>query len=552
MKKQKSSTFLACLLVAAMLMTMLCIAPYTASAADEEKTVFTSGDYQYSLLDDGSAEIVKYTGTETNLTVADSLDGNKVTSIGRYSFENCKSIESLTIPEGITTIGDNAFRYCENMTAVSLPESLTAIKLGGFSHCTSLEAVSLPDSLTELGTFAFQVCNNMKALKISNRLTDISDFAFAQCESLTSIEIPKSVQRIGQSSFAHCYGLTSVEIPEGVTLVDGGAFSYCNNLTSVSLSDTVETISGFAFCNDLKLMEVTVPDSVTEVEHMAFGYWWDDATWNYLKVDGFVLKGYTGSAADRYAQEYGVNFESIGISDQPQPTTVAPTTGEPTSAPDPTEPGASTTVYFKNNAGHTDVYAYYWPKGGHGPISWPGVAMTKVKDDIYVIEVPAGNNMIIFSNNGSNKTGDLDIPGNNYIYDGSGWSVYADAPTEPVTTEPTEPATTEPTKPATTEPVTTVPVTTAPVTEPTTAAPTTEPTTAVVTTQPEPEYTLGDVNNDGEITIADATFVLRANAGLVTLTTTQIKSADVNFDGYVNVKDATLIQKYIAELIKQF
>lgn len=58
MKKQKTNKFLACLLAAAMLMTMLCFAPYTASAAnEEERPVITVGDYQYSLLDDGTAEI---------------------------------------------------------------------------------------------------------------------------------------------------------------------------------------------------------------------------------------------------------------------------------------------------------------------------------------------------------------------------------------------------------------------------------------------------------------------------------------------------------------
>lgn len=544
MKKQKSSTVLACLLVAAMLMTMFCIAPYTASAADEEKTVFTSGDYQYSLLDDGSAEIVKYTGTETNLTVADTLDGNKVTSIGKYSFEDSKSIESLTIPKGITTIGDNAFRSCEKLTKLSLPDTLTTIKNGGFSFCEKLDNVSVPDSVTSIGNYAFQDCKALKNIKLSNSIDTINDFTFASCESFTTINIPSNIKTLGQNSFAHCYGLTNVVIPEGVTLINTGAFSYCENITSVSLPNTLETVNAFAFCTCVNLKEVTVPDSVTEITNMAFGYRWDDGKWAYLKVDGFVLKGYTGSAADRYAKEYGINFESIGISQQPQPSTVAPTTGVPTSAPDPSAPVSSTTVYFKNTAGHADVYAYYWPKGGKGPVGWPGVAMTKVKDDIYVLEVPAGNNMIIFSNKGNNKTLDLDIPGNNYIYDGSNWSVYADAPTEPVTTEPTEPVTTEP--------VTTVPDTTAPVTEPATSVPATELTTAVVTTQPKPEYTLGDVNNDGKITVEDATLTLKSAVNLITLTSTQIKAADVNNDGAVNVKDTTLIQKHVAELITQF
>ncbi|MBQ4129733.1 MAG: starch-binding protein [Ruminococcus sp.] len=85
----------------------------------------------------------------------------------------------------------------------------------------------------------------------------------------------------------------------------------------------------------------------------------------------------------------------------------------------------TTTVYFRNTANWGTVNAYYWPKGGQGAVAWPGSAMTKVEDNVYSIEVPAGNNCIIF-NNGSTQTGDLDIPGANSIYDfsTSAWGVY--------------------------------------------------------------------------------------------------------------------------------
>ncbi len=93
----------------------------------------------------------------------------------------------------------------------------------------------------------------------------------------------------------------------------------------------------------------------------------------------------------------------------------------------------TTTVYFKNTANWGVVNAYYWPKGGDGPVAWPGTAMTKVEDNIYSIDVPAGNNCIIF-NNGSTQTGDLDIPGANSIYDFSTnkWDVYDVSTVAPV------------------------------------------------------------------------------------------------------------------------
>ena len=89
-------------------------------------------------------------------------------------------------------------------------------------------------------------------------------------------------------------------------------------------------------------------------------------------------------------------------------------------------------VYFTNTANWSTVNAYYWPKGGSGPVAWPGTAMTDEGGGVFSINVPAGNNCIIF-NNGGTQTDDLDIPGANYIYDYStgSWDEYYVGPKAP-------------------------------------------------------------------------------------------------------------------------
>lgn len=77
----------------------------------------------------------------------------------------------------------------------------------------------------------------------------------------------------------------------------------------------------------------------------------------------------------------------------------------------------------------------------------------------------------------------------------------------------------------------------------------TEPTTATETT---PVYTLGDVNEDGDINILDATTVQRSVANIITLSKSQQLAADVNGDGEVSIVDATKIQQYIASIITTF
>lgn len=59
----------------------------------------------------------------------------------------------------------------------------------------------------------------------------------------------------------------------------------------------------------------------------------------------------------------------------------------------------------------------------------------------------------------------------------------------------------------------------------------------------------GDVNDDGEVAINDATYVRMYLAGKIELTPAQLARADANYDGVVDVKDVTLIQMYLVQLV---
>lgn len=62
-------------------------------------------------------------------------------------------------------------------------------------------------------------------------------------------------------------------------------------------------------------------------------------------------------------------------------------------------------------------------------------------------------------------------------------------------------------------------------------------------------YTLGDVNEDGDIDSKDALRVLRIAAELVTPTETERLASDVNGDGAVDAKDALRVLRYAAGII---
>lgn len=71
-----------------------------------------SGDFSYTVLDDGMAEVVLYNGSATNLAIPSELDGYRVTSIGRNVFETCVFLVSIEIPDSVTNIDNSMLVGC--------------------------------------------------------------------------------------------------------------------------------------------------------------------------------------------------------------------------------------------------------------------------------------------------------------------------------------------------------------------------------------------------------------------------------------------------------
>lgn len=84
-----------------LVLVMLCTC-WTGAVAEEEREIFTSGDYEYTLLDDGTVEITKYSGSAEEITISEVIDSKAVTQIGDFSFLRCFSLTRIRplIPSG--------------------------------------------------------------------------------------------------------------------------------------------------------------------------------------------------------------------------------------------------------------------------------------------------------------------------------------------------------------------------------------------------------------------------------------------------------------------
>lgn len=562
---RKLTKTVSALLTAVMLMGIVLCAPFTVSAS-------TSGDYEYTILDDGTAEITKYKGNKTGVVIPSKISGYSITRIGKFAFMGSKSLESVVIPESIEFIDYGAFTACTNLKSVTMNDSDgLSIERFAFYECPNLKSVTIPDRVAIFNWAFGYLYDEYSDIKAE----DFTIYGYVDSDAEEyAIENGFKFIALGQSTnyfrpFEHMFGSKHIdEIYENSGLVVEFYSSYYGNCENLIESCKISRYfnsdnSGWyyqGYCENVDISDGCI--SIIK-----------DGNGEELCFIGPSSAGSSGSSSS------GKNYISLEVSPHKANVTVTLKLPEDSEYYEPVQNFDILTYCFydKNPEGEINNYTYdgtpkipkvkFFEKNGKTRELKEGKDYTLTCTNnvnagtatatIKGMGIYAGTTVI--KNFTINKA-DQDLLANitttnmkcgetaqivaigegNITYSSSDESV-AQVSSKGVVKAVGEGYTVITINAAgnnnynsDTERIIVFVSGTANPTEPT-----------------KPVQIIGDVNGDGSITVLDATTLQKYISGLVSFSDEQLALADTNGDGIVTVLDATAIQKYIAGLVTE-
>lgn len=189
-----------------------------------------------------------------------------MTSIVDRAFENCKSLRSLSLPEGLSWIGSGAFLYCD-LRSIYIPASVAEIGIYAFVDNYNLSSIQVDaanthyDSRNECNAIIETSTNTLiqgcKTTVIPSGIKRIGRFAF-EFVDLKHIDLPQGLEEIGWCAFYGCRDLDEVVFPEGLKTMERFAYNGCTTLKNIVIPASVEYMGGgsFAGCRNIETLSV--------------------------------------------------------------------------------------------------------------------------------------------------------------------------------------------------------------------------------------------------------------------------------------------------------
>ena len=287
----------------------------------EAMNVQESGDYSYSVNDDGTAILVACNTVTSKTEVPAEIDGHTITSVFTGAFMGCYSTE-IVLPDTITSIDEDAFST--TVECITLPGGLLTFESDEpFVGCPALKSISTGEGDGNFSAENGVLYNKDKTLVV----------CYPQAKEDKKFSLPKTVVNTALSSFCYNEFIEEIDL-SNAELISDYSFEGCTSLKKVKLSKNLKSIGNFAFLGCTSLTSLRVYENVETIGIYSIGYDYDDeleadmeanpdnykdedgnvTTLPYSLYDGFRLYAAKDSLAELYAGDCGIEVITNSVS----------------------------------------------------------------------------------------------------------------------------------------------------------------------------------------------------------------------------------------------
>lgn len=143
-----------------------------------------------------------------------SVEAPLLTNTGYLSFAGCTALKIVNMPE-LTEIKQEAF-YNTGLESINL-DKVTTVGKQAFERCEKLTEVELP-SLATIGEQTFKGCIELEEIELP-ATTINGSFLFSGCTKLTTLSLPNA-EIFGNNIVADCSALTNLKLTAAGALVN--------------------------------------------------------------------------------------------------------------------------------------------------------------------------------------------------------------------------------------------------------------------------------------------------------------------------------------------
>lgn len=162
----------------------------TANANDIDVTLYAKADVNVpnpssgtlNITENGTYDVTEKASAEVNVadkslpvlksvidrTVASIVIPDGTETVGRYIFSNCRSLESVTIPDSVVVIDGNAFEYCILLEEI-VTRGVKTVGANAFKSCTALKSVDFGEDTERLYENVFLSATSLESLVVRSQ-----------------------------------------------------------------------------------------------------------------------------------------------------------------------------------------------------------------------------------------------------------------------------------------------------------------------------------------------------------------------------------------------